>query len=222
MTKENIPQDKNNIAPRNNEGNIGKCRIQPNIFVTPSEVIEYLFCPRFIYFMNVLKIEQHEHKRKLVNKGRDIHILKMVQNKDYLRKKIGAVDKKIDVYLTSEYLKLVGRIDEVLFLENKMAAPLDYKFAFWEDRIYKTLRMQQTLYALLIEENFNVKVEKAFLVYVRSKNHLEEIRITENIKKEAIVIVNEIFDILNQNYFPKATKNKNKCLDCTYRNICSV
>ncbi|MDP8204433.1 MAG: CRISPR-associated protein Cas4 [Candidatus Tenebribacter mawsonii] len=204
------------------ESDNGNCRLQTNIFVTPSEVIEYLFCPRFIYFMNVLKIEQHEHKRKLVNKGRDIHALKMVHNKDYLRKKIGAIDKKIDVYLTSKKLKLVGRIDEVLFLENNEAAPLDYKFAFWEDKIYKTLRMQQTLYALLIEENFDKKVEKAFLVYVRSKNHLEEIRISENMKKEAIVIVNEIFDILNQNYFPKATKNKNKCLDCTYRNLCAV
>ena len=193
-----------------------------SIFVTPSEVIEYLFCPRFIYYMNVLKIEQHEHKRTLVNKGRNIHQLKMVQNKEYLRKKIGAINKKLDVYLTSKKLKIVGRIDEVLFLENNEAAPLDYKFAFWENRIYKTLKIQQTLYALLIEENFAKKVEKAFLVYVRSRNHLEEIRITENMKKEAIEIVNEIFDILNINYFPNKTKDKNKCLDCTYRNLCVV
>ncbi len=191
-----------------------------NIFVTPSEVIEYLFCPRFIYYMNVLKIEQHEHKRTLVNKGREIHALKMVQNKEYLRKKVGALDKKLDVYLTSQKMKLVGRIDEVLFMENNEAAPLDYKFAFWENRIYKTHKIQQTLYSLLIEENYDKKVNKAFLVYVRSKNHLEEIPITENMKKEALEIVNEIFDILNINYFPKRTKNKNKCLDCTYRNLC--
>ena len=189
-------------------------------FVTPSEVIEYLYCPRFIYYMNVLKIEQHEHKRLLVNKGRDIHKLKLIQNKDYLRKKIGAIDKKIDVYLTSKKLKLVGRMDEILFLKNDEAVPLDYKFAFWDNKIYKTLKMQQTLYALLIEENFDKKVEKAFLVYVRSKNHLEEIKITDKMKKEAIMIVNEIFDILNLNYFPKETKTRNKCLDCTYKNLC--
>jgi len=195
---------------------------QTKIFVTPSEVIEYLFCPRFIYYMNVLKIEQHEHKRILVNKGRDIHQLKMVRNKEYLRKKIGAIDKKIDVYLTSEKLKLVGRIDEVLFLTDGKAAPLDYKFAFWENRIFKTHKMQQTLYALLIEENFDKKVNKAFLVYVRSKNRLEEIRITENMKIKALEIVNEIFDILNINYFPNKTKDKNKCFDCTYRNLCGM
>jgi len=203
-----------------NKGILAKQSQTANIFVTPSEVMEHLFCPRFIYYMNVLKIEQHEHKRTLVNKGREIHNLKMVQNKEFLRKKVGAIDKKIDVYLTSKKLKLVGRIDEVLFLENNEAVPLDYKFAFWENRIYKTYKIQQALYALLIEENFYINVNKAFLVYVRSRNHLEEIRITENMKKEAINIVEEIFDILNINYFPKKTKDKNKCLDCTYRNLC--
>lgn len=190
------------------------------IFVTPSDVIEYLFCPRFLYYMHVLKIEQHEHKRTLVNKGRDIHALKMVTNKDYLRKKIGCLDKEIDVYLSSEKLKLVGRIDEVLFFDDDFAAPLDYKYAFWEGNIYKTHKIQQTLYALLIEENFQKKVQKAYLVYVRSKNHLEEIVISQSMKREALKIIEDIFDILNVNYFPAATKYKNKCLDCTYRNLC--
>lgn len=195
---------------------------ETNIFVTPSDVIEYLFCPRFLYYMHVLDIEQHEHKRLLVNKGRDIHQLKLVRNKEYLRKKIGCIDKQLDVYLTSAKHRLVGRIDEVLFLENNFAAPLDYKFSFWAGKIYKTYKTQQVLYSLLIEENFQKKVEKAFIVYVRTNNHLEEITITSKMKQEALKIVDEIFDILNLNYYPAATKYKNKCLDCTYRNLCAV
>jgi CRISPR-associated exonuclease Cas4 len=170
--------------------------------------------------MHVLNIEQQEHKRFLVNKGRDIHEQKMVQNKEYLRKKIGCIDKEIDVYLTSPKLRLVGRMDEVLFLENKMAAPLDYKYAFWENKMYKTLQMQQTLYALLIEEHYHCAVEKAFIVYVRSNNHLEEVPISEKLKKEALLVLNEMFDIIDLNYFPAVTAQKNRCQDCTYRNIC--
>ena len=192
------------------------------IFVTPSEVIEYLYCPRFIYFMNVLKISQNEHERFLVNKGRDIHQLKLVRNKDYLRKKIGAVDKQTDLYLTSEKLRLVGKVDEVLFLADNSAAPLDYKYAFWENRIYKTLKTQQVLYALLIEEHFQIKVNQAFIVYIRSKNHIEQIEISLKMKTQALKIVDDIFDILNYNYFPEKKGNINKCLDCTYKNLCSV
>ncbi|MCF7859691.1 MAG: CRISPR-associated protein Cas4 [Candidatus Cloacimonetes bacterium] len=191
------------------------------VFVTPSEVIEYLYCPRFIYYMNVLNIDQHEHRRTLVNKGRDIHNLKLVRNKDYLRQRIGAISKETDVYLTSDKLSLVGKVDEVLFLENGEAAPLDYKFTFWEDKLYKTLKIQQTLYALLIEEKYDMPVNKAFLVYVRSKNKLIEVPIGGDLKKEALEIVSVIFDILNLNYFPAETKTKTKCSDCTYRNLCS-
>jgi len=191
-------------------------------FITPSEVMEYLFCPRFVYFMNVLKIEQHEHRRTLVNKGRDIHKLKMVQNKDYLRKKAGAVDKLTDVYLSSDKLKLVGKVDEVLFLDDGSAAPLDYKYAFWENKVYKTLKYQQVLYALLIMENFQVPVYKAFIIYTRSQNHLEEVAITPKMLDKAKLTLDEIFKIINMEIYPKPAKAKRKCLDCTYRNLCSA
>ena len=191
-------------------------------FITPSEVIEYLYCPRFIYYMKVLNIRQHEQRRKLVNKGRDIHNLKLVSNKEYLRNRIGVVDKQQEVYLTSRKMHLVGKVDEVLFLKDGKAAPLDYKFAFWDERIYKTLKIQQTLYALMIEENYDQVVEKAYLVYVRSKNKLVEMKVTDKLKTEAKRIIRDMFEVIELNYFPKATKVKSKCNDCTYRNLCGI
>ena len=189
-------------------------------FVTPSEIIEYLYCPRFTFFMNVLKIEQNEGKRVLVEKGRRIHQDKLTINKQYIRKKIGCISKEIDVYLSSQHLRLVGKIDEVLFF-RKNAAPLDYKYTFWENKIYNTLKMQQTLYALLIEENYNLEVTKAFLVYTRSNNYLKEIAVTYQMKKEAKEIVEKLFEIIDKNYYPKKTNVKSRCFDCTYRNICT-
>lgn len=191
-----------------------------NLYITASDIIEYLFCPRFIFYQNVLKIEQHEHQRFLVNKGRDIHELKMVRNKDYLRKSIGCIEKDIDVYLTSDKLHLVGRMDEVLTLADKSKAPLDYKFAVYEDKLFKTFKTQQIAYALLIEENYQCSVNMAFLVYVRSKNLLKEILITPKDKDNTIKIIKDIFDIINKCHFPPATKNKLKCQDCTYKNLC--
>ena len=189
-------------------------------FITPSDVMEYLFCPRFVYFMNVLKVDQHEHRRALVNKGRDIHTLKLVQNKDHLRARVGAVDKYQDVYLSSHTHKLVGRVDEVLILDDGSAAPLDYKYAFWQGKLYKTIKTQQVLYAILIEENFQRSVDRAFVVYIRSKNHLETIKIDRQMKDKAIKILETIFGIINQAKYPRATATKAKCADCTYRNLC--
>ncbi len=186
--------------------------------LTPSHIIEYLFCPRFTYFEYVLAIPQYEEKNYKVMKGRELHDKKLEENKDYLRKKIGVVDKHLDQYLTNDLLR--GRIDEVLVLQNGTMAPLDYKFAEYKDKIYETYLTQLYCYAWLIEENFDVKVEKGFIVYIRSKNKIMEVPITEEDKKLVRQAAKDIENIIDKNIFPKATKSKKRCVDCTYRNIC--
>ena len=70
-------------------------------------------------------------------------------------------------------------------------------------------------------ENFDVKVDRGFIVYIRSKNKLVELPITQKICDKAKIMLDEIFEIINQSYYPKASRNQRKCEDCTYRNLCS-
>ena len=186
--------------------------------LTPSHIIEYLYCPRFTYYEYVLCIPQYEERHYKIMKGRHLHDLKLEQNKEYLRKRIGVSEKLVDQYLTNELLR--GVIDEVLLLKDGTMAPLDYKFAKFEDRIYETYRTQLECYAVLIEENFQRIVNKGFLVYTRSSNKVIEIEIKEEAKQEIRNICNSINEIIYHNYFPKATRYKQRCLGCTYRNIC--
>lgn len=186
--------------------------------ITPSHIIQYLYCPRFTFFEYVLGIAQHEEKNYKVRKGREVHDQKLEQNKNYLRKRIGATDKFLDQYLTNDLIR--GEVDEVLLLADDTMAPLDYKFALYEDKIYETYRTQLYCYAWLIEENFGKKVEKGFLVYTRSQHKLIEVPIADSDKLSVKSAAAEIQKIIDQNFYPKATKFKNRCLNCTYRNIC--
>ncbi|EKB47824.1 CRISPR-associated protein Cas4 [Cecembia lonarensis] len=189
------------------------------ISLTPSHIIEYLFCPRFTYFEYVLGIPQYEEKHFKVIKGRKVHDLKLERNKEYLRKKIGVKEKWVDQYLTNESLR--GKIDEVLLLDDNTMAPLDYKFAEYKDRIFETYKQQLICYALLIEKNFGREVNRGYLVYVRSKNKLLEVQISDSDKQMIKETIEKISWIMEQNHYPKATKYKRRCLNCTYRNICT-
>ena len=186
--------------------------------LTPSHIIEYLFCPRFTYFEYVLAIPQYEEKDYKVLKGRELHNQKLEQNKEYLRRRIGAVRKYLDVYLGNETLR--GKVDEVLLLQDGTMTPLDYKFAQWRDKIYDTYRTQLYCYAWLIEDTYDCKVNRGFLVYTRSQHKLIEVPIAEENKEDVKKAAQEIIKIISQNYFPKATKYKKRCINCTYRNIC--
>lgn len=151
-------------------------------------------------------------------KGRELHDEKLERNKDYLRKRIGAVEKYQEQYLTNELLR--GQVDEVLLLQDGTMAPLDYKFAHYDDKIYNTYKTQLYCYAWLIEENFGKKVNKGYLVYVRSKNHLVEVEIAQEDKAKVQQCARAIAGIIVKNLFPAATKSKRRCLSCTYQNIC--
>ncbi len=186
--------------------------------ITPSEIIQYLFCPRFIYFEKVLCIPQHEEKSYKAMKGRHLHENKTRMNKEYLRKKLGVVQKYQEQYLTNNLLR--GKVDEVLLLEDGTAAPLDYKFAKYKDKVFNTYKTQLACYAWLIEENFNLPVNRGYLVYTRSKSKMVEVELDDAFKQDVKVKADEIVKIIDRNHFPKATRYKKRCMDCTYRNIC--
>lgn len=194
--------------------------IREEVFITPSEVIEYLYCARFIYYMNCLNIPQHEDERYKVMKGREIHEEKAKINKEYLRKKLGCVAKDISVYLTSSALHLRGEVDEVLSFSDGTLASLDYKFAEYRDWVFKTHRIQSTLYALLIMENYGKDVNRGYICYVRSNNFIKEIPFCSADFERAKNIVKEILRIISKGYYPKKRSSVAHCIDCCYRNIC--
>lgn len=186
--------------------------------ITPSHIIQYLYCPRFTFFEYVLRIPQFEEKNHKVMKGREMHELKSGQNVEYLRRRIGVTDKRINQYLTNPWLR--GEVDEVLWLSDGTLAPLDYKFARYEGHLYETYRTQLACYAWLIESNYGMPVHRGYLVYTRSNHFLLEVPIgrkeLEQVKSAALAIGR----IVQKNEYPKATKVRQRCVHCTYRNIC--
>jgi len=190
------------------------------VLITASELLEYLFCPRFIYFMNCLGIEQHQEKRYKVIRGRAVHKDRERINPDYLRKRIGCTKKETEVYLSSPTVHMKGIVDEVLTLEDGSMAPLDYKFAIYEGKVYATYRYQAVFYGLLIHMNYEKEVHKGYICYTRSKNQLVETPITEKDFGELQEMIAEIVAITQTGFYPRATKQTARCIDCCYRRVC--
>jgi CRISPR-associated exonuclease Cas4 len=188
--------------------------------ITPSEVIEHIYCPRFTYFMNCLNIPQHEELRYKVLKGRELHDRRENENRDYIRRKLGCIDKDISVYIASKRIGIRGIVDEVLHLSDGTLAPLDYKYAEYSGHIFETHKVQSVLYALLIMENYNKQVKKGFICYVRNGNKVKEILYREKDLWYAKDTIAEIFRVILRGYYPKKTRWQNRCIDCCYRNIC--
>lgn len=193
---------------------------QQQLMITPSEVMEYLYCPRFTYYLNVLRISQYEKNRYKVLKGRQVHEQRLRHNKSYLPKKIPVLKKEIDVYLADPGLRVRGIVDEILYLEDGTLAPVDYKFSPFKESVYKTHKVQMCLYALLIERTYGRPVIKGYIAYIRGGSKTLDVDITEGMKAHSQKIVDDVFDVILSEKLPEKTKSRVRCVDCTYKNIC--
>jgi CRISPR-associated exonuclease Cas4 len=187
--------------------------------ITATDLLEFLYCPRFTFFERYLMIPEHQEKRFKVLKGRSVHEDKAKINPDYLRKKIGCIRREKSVHLSSR-IGIRGIIDEILFLSDGTAAPLDYKFAEYKDKTFKNHRFQLAFYAQLIKENYNLPVSNGFIVYTRSQNKMIEVPITEHMLEDLKKIVLQIMDVIQKGIYPEPTRYKARCADCCYGNLC--
>jgi CRISPR-associated exonuclease Cas4 len=188
--------------------------------LTVTHLLEHLFCPRFTYFEYVLGVPERQGLRPLVLKGREVHLERRRTNPNYLRKKLGVVDRKFDVPLASVRVGVRGSVDEVLTLADGSMAPFDYKFAEAPAKPYHNQKMQSALYGLLIRETFRVPVRRGFLCFTRSKHKIVEMEHTEQDYAAVEEVLAEILAVIRTGLFPEATKWKARCRDCCYRNIC--
>lgn len=188
--------------------------------ITPTELLEFYFCPRFIYFMNVLKIPQYEERRYKVQKGREVHQERQEHNKDYLWKKVGATARESNVFLISEKYHLRGIVDEVVTLADGSLAPIDYKYAVYPQFIYRSHKAQMLSYCLLLEDVFQKPVKCGFIFYIRDGNRQVKVDYTEKSKQKIIADVNALLEIIRNEKIPERSGNRNQCIDCTYKNIC--
>jgi CRISPR-associated exonuclease Cas4 len=190
-----------------------------DVLFTVSDVLEHLFCPRFTYFEKYLLLPEFQERREKVRRGRALHDVREATNRSYLWKRLGVAEKKTDVSLVSPRLHLRGRLDEVLFFEDGTAGPLDYKFARDPGRVYRTLRMQSVIYALLIRENLGKPVQRGYVVYTRSNNLVVEVAYTAEDFQLVGVIISEMLTVVQKGKLPRRAPPA-RCADCCYQRIC--
>ena len=193
------------------------------------EVIDYIYCPRIIYYEKTLKISEskmevfkEEEKKRLKEKGminrrwvwdrlklrkQSINNLEQWTNKEFSRE------------LYSKKYHFHGKIDEILYLEEGTIIPLYYhnsKYTAREDEQYKNL---MTLFFMLIEENYETECQKGYMLFLKDSS-LKKIECTdrdfENIKQ----YIAKTLELIETEKYPLETEGGTKCRDCYYKKIC--
>jgi len=73
----------------------------------------------------------------------------------------------------------------------------------------------------MIQDLFDVTVNRGYLCFTRSNDHIEEVWFSKKDFEESRQVVRDILEIIETGEFPKRASNASRCVDCCYRNICA-
>jgi CRISPR-associated exonuclease Cas4 len=191
------------------------------LFLTPSDVISWVFCRRHVFFHRCLGIPEYQENRFKVQAGRKVHAAREVRKPGTRRSRLKARVIAVDLHLEAPILGLRGVVDELLELEHdESLAPLEFKFTPERDFVYRTHRTQLLLYADLIEECYQRPVRRGWIAYVRGGNKTREVDLAPERRASSRMALEETGELIRSCRFPARAPNPNHCNSCGYGKIC--
>jgi len=191
--------------------------LSEDLLIPVSLVKQYHFCPRIVYFSEILGVK--ERVTELMKEGKDIQRdeeRKDKRRKTLLGKGLSANLRIKQLHLSSKRLSLEGIVD-LVNIDEKICL-VERKAAKAPKKIPKNHLYQLVAYALLVEETLKKPLKEIIIHYIKSDS-LIKIEITYDMKKHVIWTIDQIKKILEKEYLPPY-KWKPACKSCGYKWIC--
>nr|QBM01448.1 CRISPR-associated exonuclease Cas4 [uncultured archaeon] len=126
--------------------------------------------------------------------------------------------KLFDITLESKKLGLITKADCIIFNNEKSEAyPVQHKYSYKPEKLYKSQMLQLLMEATIIEEQFNVAVPYGFIKFEKSK---ETVKVDLPEKQKLLESISAIKSIIETEQFPEPTEWKKRCTDCCYKRMC--
>ena len=126
-------------------------------------------------------------------------------------------ERHFNLLLQSTVLGLVGQLD-LLIISAGEAIPVEYKLT--QREIGPHIRLQLTAYALLIEDQWQLPVQRGF-IYRLGQRRAEAITITSQQRKQVKQMIADIHAMIEYERMPEPPAKQNLCVDCEFRRFCN-
>lgn len=187
--------------------------------ITVTDIVQYHYCPRKIYFIRTLGIKQqtrakmaagtseHNKDKKRSSERKGLYGLPRELVKEVLRKKS----------LTDPDLGLTGLIDVVLVMTDDELLPVEAKFTDLP-YVQRQWRKQLTAYAMLLEAEYKKQVTRGLLYFILQKK-CEIIDIGNDDKDALKRDIITIRELIGSEKIPHKV-DESKCGYCEMKKYC--
>lgn len=127
---------------------------------------------------------------------------------------------KSEIRINSPKLRLKGVIDKAEFYDEKTIVPFELKTGKApREGVWDGHRMQIGAYCLLLQEKFSTRVRKGYIHYLDSKE-VRPVVMNPFLESEINETVSNVLDMQIKKSLPDFCENRNKCINCSSKEIC--
>ena len=181
-----------------------------------NDLKQYAYCPRVVYYHYVLPVDRKVTYKMVRGKVAQEEMQRLESRRKLKRYRLDSGTRTFDVWIRSTQLGLSGKLDMLIETASE-GFPVDFKWT--KGGVQRNHVLQLVGYSLLVEEHLSKPVSTAF-VYLVARNDVVPCAVTEALKRECVLTLEEIRKMIREERFPDAPRQRGKCADCEYRNYC--
>lgn len=182
--------------------------------VTVTELRQYTYCPRVVYYMGILP-------RPLTGKMRE-GLQSHADEEDRERRRslrpygLTSGERRFGVRLEDRALGLRGAIDMLVMTDTEVI-PIEHKLS--QGRLSQTHRVQLAAYSLLAEAAYGLPALRAFVYWIPSRR-ASEVPITQELRNHVRGLISAVQRLRLDEALPDPTPVLARCTDCEFRRFC--
>lgn len=190
-----------------------------------TDIKQAAYCPRIAFYTYVLPVGKRPTRKMGFGTVAHEQVERLEARRTLSRYGLREAERVWGVWLTSEGLRMSGRLDLLLKLPPKPETPeapryIPVDFKRTAGPVYQNHRLQLAAYALLVEEGYGQAVTTGF-IYRIPEGRPEVVAIEDGLKRRVWEMVAEIDAMVQAERMPLPTPHRGRCQDCEFQNYCA-
>lgn len=187
--------------------------------LTVSDLRQYEYCERIVYFTHCAGLSRRRPTTYKMQEGRLEHerVTELEERRSLKTYGLTEGERHFEVALTSSKLGLNGLLDMVVVSKDEII-PVEYKNSF-SSKVGPNHRIQLAAYALMLEEKWQLPVRRAFVHFIPLRQSCG-VKLDVALKAKVPARLDALRQMIRHEALPDATKARERCTDCEFRNFC--
>jgi CRISPR-associated exonuclease Cas4 len=182
-----------------------------------SDLRQFLYCPRVVYFSHVVPVARVETFKMSAGRDAEREHARLERRRRLARYGLDQGERRYDVRVSCAALAVSGTVDEVV---SSPAGPVPVEVKFTEGGVAFGHKVQLVVYGMALEEESGREIPRGFVHLVPGRCTVA-VMFDSNLRAAARDVVRRIREMLGNQDFPPPADRPAKCDGCELRCFCN-